>query len=343
MALPSGLPTHTTFNDLFTLVLNHVFPGVRDNIFTHVPILAWLQKSGAVRTITGARIQETLLYAANDTVGWIPHPGFGQIDVSPPETHKMALYDFKEIAGSFSVSFMQQAMASGSEAIVKLGAEGVKVLELSLRDEVWKRLWATFTGDGDTGATYYGKISDNAQDSADQIHSIPSLVRELTGGYGTVGNIDADTYTWWKNYSLDGGDWGTAATCKANFTTALLNIEKQGQRPTIAFSGTDAFTDIMGAAQELQRITQPTVGAIGFQEVQFCGIPVIYDSQAPVDSTYLLNHEFVNWNILKGCDFKATDFVRPANQTAHTCLVYWIGQLTTSKRNSLGVIFGTNA
>jgi len=341
LALPSGLPTHTTFNDLFTLVLNHVFPGVRDNIFTHVPVLAWLQKKGSVRTLAGARIQETLLYAANDTVGWIPHPGFGQIDVSPPETHKMALYDWKEIAGSFSVSFMQEAMASGPEAIVKLGAEGVKVLELSLRDEVWKRLWATFSTDGDSTSTYYGVISDNAQDSADQIHSIPGIVREAAGG--TVGNIDSDTYTWWKNYFLEGGDWGTAATCKANFTTALLNIEKQGARPSVAFCGADAFTDVMGAAQALQIISQPTVGEIGFETVQFCGIPVVYDSGAPAASCYLLNHEFLNWNILKGCDFKATDFVRPANQTAHTCLVYWIGQLTTSKRNSLGVIMNTEA
>ena len=341
-----ALPTFADLNTRFSLVLEHVFPGVKDNIFTAVPAFAWFRKSGSMRTLTGSRISEMLMYAGNATVDWIAQPGFGQVSVVPQETHGRAFYEWKILAGSVSISHFEEDIASGPEAQANLLTEKIKNLELSLKREAWRRVWATVGTEGQSTKTYYGTASATAQDTAIYPHSIPSIIREVYTGSNIVGTIDGistGANSWWAGYAADGTTWGTAATCKSEFLTALLDLEAKEARPTVAFAGTAVFGYIMGAAQAMQQITDWDVAHIGFQSVIFQGVPVIHDAEAPTDAVYLLNDQYFNWNTLKGADFRTTEFTKPGNQMARTAQVYWTGELTTSNRRTGGVIFNITA
>jgi len=90
------------------------------------------------------------------------------------------------------------------------------------------------------------------------------------------------------------------------------------------------------------------VGNIGFNTLQFRKrIPIVADDDMVVAQTgdtdgriYFLNDNYMYMYFNSGAKFKATDFARPANQNARSCLVNAYGNIAISNRAAQAVLTG---
>ena len=348
---------NTSFGVLATTTLRNARQTLFDNLSNHTPLLAKLRAMGGVRKDRGGTtITEPLLYGGNSTVK--PYAGYEPLDLTPQEGLTSAEFEWKQLAGSVVISGMEKFKNSqGKTQVVNLLKAKLKQLDISFKEEVNRQL-----------------LSDGTGFSSKSIGGLGLLVG--IGGGDTVGGIDASdaANAWWDPQIIDFDTSYTTFTTAAAptfhglqamrdmYTRCIRNDDKAGM-----IIGSDDFVNAYEAIAEGDklRVTDRGLADLGFDNVAFKGVPVVWDAFMDSDDTanspyagsnttghgpaddehriYFLNLNYLNFVIGEGKEFMTTDFMRPENQDAEVANVILYCNMTVSNRSRQGVIYSATA
>ena len=127
-------------SEIITTTLRNRSKMLSDNVSNHNPLLNRMREKGNMTTVSGRDIVRELEYALNGTVAW--YNGYEVLDTSPSDVLTSATYDYRQLAGSVTISGLEQIKNSGTEAIINLLESRIGVLEKSMENTLATSLFS---------------------------------------------------------------------------------------------------------------------------------------------------------------------------------------------------------
>lgn len=342
------------FDVLVTTTLDKVRPTLSDQISNENILLAWLNSKARITVDGGTVIRRPLLFAFNDTVG--TYSGYDLIDVTPQEGLGWVEYEWRQHAGSVTISGEEVKKNSGSAALINLLQAKMDQLKLSIADDFNAMLYGSGNGNGAKDFNgLMGIITDGKQfGSSDTGAALP------TGASTTdthLGGINAATYTWWKSNvvdestpidltSFDGVD---------SLNNLYNSIRVDRSRVDLELTTQANYEAYEGLAVPSLRFQSLKSADLGFESVAHKGAEIVFDPDVPTSGAwndgdhtvagggvwFMLNSSRLEFVQHADSWLTPTEFVRPYNQDAKTGLVLSMGNLITDSRRSHGVVYAT--
>jgi hypothetical protein len=332
--------SNPNFDAIISTTLKNYRPTLNDNLTNHQALTFQLNKKGYVREDRGGTtIVEPLLYGRNTTVK--SYDGYDIIDTSPQEGITSAEFNWKQIAGSVTISGREEFINSGSKTqVISLLRAKMTQLEMSMQIEMNAQL----QGDGTGNA---GKDLTGLQ-----------LAIEDGNAWSTYGGIDSNAYAYWRNQWIgnNGGGtitFGTTSTYGVliRIMTTMYNSCMRGTiRPTLIVTDQQIYE----IYEQFMQFTSPNyqipvdreMADAGFMNLAFKGVPMVFDQDNPGfafgasnnHEMRFLNADFLRLVIGSGKNMVTTDFQRPENQDARVAQTLWYGNLTCANRQRQGLI-----
>lgn len=296
-----------------------------DNVSKGNVLLMKLKEKGAWESAEGRTIVQELEYGEGN-FQW--YSGYEAINVSPPDTLTAAEFNWKQAAGSVSISGLEQEVQNkGKAAVIPLLKSRIKNAEHTMKNQVCVGMYATGTGN-----------------SGKEIGGLQLLIAD-TPTSGTVGGIDQQTYTFWRNQSFDattdGGSPVSAANIQRYMNTVQLRCTRGTDKPNLIVGDIVYYTAFWESLQAHQRVTDEKTAAAGFQNLAFAGnVPVCYEDSTgiPASHMYFINTDYLHFRYAETRLFKPMKELRPVNQDAEIHLILFAGNLTSSNRARQGVL-----
>lgn len=300
-----------------------------DNMAKNIGLLYFMKKKGNMTMVDGGRsLVRELEYAENSTFQY--YSGYDTINIQPSDVISAAEYDAKQASTAITISGREQRMNSGKEAVIKLLSSRWKNAEKTLMNGIGAGLYANGTGSG-------GLEIDGLQK---QVSTSPTT--------GTVGGIDAASFSFWRNQVTDFTSDVGAASSVTNFNLGLnkawVKQQRNGEQPNLIVMDNDYFEKYLGYLQGIQRIVDEQDANLGFRKLSYLGTPVIcdggYQGSCPTSQAYLLNTDYLFFETYKGANFETlgSDERQPVQQDAFVRILGWMGNMTCSNRFLQGVL-----
>lgn len=323
--------SNPNFDQLVSTTLKNYRKIMADNISLQIALLAQLHKLGFVREEAGGTsIVEPLMIAENTTVS--SYSGYDIIDTTPQTGMSAAEFNWKQVAGSVSISGFQEFVNSGDKTkIIGLLEKKILQLEISMRQKINDMLMKDGTGNGGKDITGL------------------SLLVEDGAAWSTVGGIDSNANTYWRNQHIDlGGSW--AANGLDNLRTLINNCSRPslGESVGLIISTQSVYEAYEKSAVVNLQVTDVSMADLGFKHLVYKGIPWVWDTQVPLaldgvagtHALWVLMSQYLNFVIGKGRNYITTPFQKPDNQEAKVSQTILYGQLTTNNRARQGLLDG---
>jgi hypothetical protein len=309
------------FTDIVTTTLQGYSKQLADNITNHNALLRAMERKGNKKVATGRTIVQELEFEENSTVMY--YSGAEILDISASETFTAAEFNYKQLAGNVVITGLEEIQNSGKEAVHNLLRSRIRNLEKSLKNTMATSLYANGTGFG-------GK----------DVGGLQLLVADVPTN--TVGGIDANANTWWRNQVYDfsvNSVTASATTIQAAMNSMYLDTVRGADRTDMIVADRIFYTFYWESLQANQRFTDDKEAGAGFTNVVYHGnIPVIYDDQCPASHMYFLNTDYLFMRPAKGREFVPLGEKSAVNQDALVMPVVWAGNMTCSNRARQGVI-----
>lgn len=319
------------FDTLVSTTLKNYRANLADNITAHQVLWYQLKERGFVREDEGGTsIVEPLLVERNSTVA--SYSGYDIIDTTPQAGITAAEFNWKQVAGSVSISGEEEFKNSGSKTkVISLLQSKITQLELSMMLEINRQLQLDGTGNGGKDITGLG------------------LAVEDGAAWSTYGGIDSNTYTYWRNQWASNVSITVASpphTAYLNALRTMYNSCMRGKvKPTVIISDQFLYEQYEASLAPNERYMDMKLGDAGFMNLMFKMTPWTFDEDMPGASNVvtsdnhelvMLNADFLKFVIGKGKNFVVTDMQRPENQDAKVSQVIMYGNLTCSNRARQG-------
>jgi hypothetical protein len=330
-----------------------------DNIFKDSSFLAYLRQSDAwVSQDGGERIAIPLMYGDNSTVK--THGGYSTLDTTPQDGISTCFYEWAEIAGTISISRLEERKNSGEGRLLNLLQSKIKQCEMTLREKINGDL----VGGTVSSATF---VQDTAEDGSYGLNPLGYFFRKEKATDPTtndVGNIAGDTYSWWRHRvgvlgsnaaSVSNEDFSLNVSTWAGLKTGLRRMYNycgrgSGGFPDLVVMDQVTFESYENALDSSVRYTNTAMADLGFDTIKLRGstciwdevVPDVYTGTSAATGLTLGTAFFINTNFYKvvydsQTNIVTTPFVTPENQTAKTAAVLFMGQATVSNMRKHGV------
>jgi hypothetical protein len=359
MALPSTLTD--PYGALLTTTMRNWMPRLRNNITRTNKLLGWLDSGGRTRTINGGeRIAVPLMYAHNSTADI--YSGYGLLDVTPADGMTAAFYNLAQLSVSVTISRLEERQNSGKARMLDLLEGKFRQSDFSIRELLNNCLVAGRIASGAPSANgqfvaRVGRMDSNAQGPLPLTALVDS---DPTRSRTDIGNINAATYSWWRNQALE-----STATTFAGLKQEMLDMYTRCERtaggePDLILTDRIGWSMYFNSLQSQERYFRSDERAVnvlgGSKALAFLNAAMIWDEVVPdvttnadvvdgigtvsLSTMYFLNTELMEFITDSETDFISTPMVRPENQDARTGQILWMGCLAVSNRRKQGVLKG---
>ena len=303
--MPGTLDFTQPANGILSTTLLNYRKTMVNNIVLQIPLFFWLHEKKRKRLIDGGqRIIVPLLYGLNTTVA--SYSAYGTLDTTPQEGMTVAEYNWKQYAGTLSISRKERRQNSGEDAVINLVEAKAKQLEISLQEQLEEDALKATPG-------------------ADDLDSVDTLV-----GTGTVGGIAGATLTFWQSTVTASGSF--AGQGLSDMRTGYNTVSKGNDAPDLGLSTQTVFEYYENTLQPQQRFTNTKLLDGGFQSLMFKGMAMTWSEKVISGYLYMLNSKYLSLDVDKETDFVTTPFIEPTNQDAATAKLLFMGNLTCSNR-----------
>lgn len=291
-----------------------------DQIMKSSPLMYMIMKQKETWDSGGDTIKIHLKYRHATNAG--SYRGYDTLDITPQDTRTDAEFKLKQMYASIIFNGYEEAASRGELAIFKMAAIAMEDAESALKDLFAQRLFLDGTGN-----------------SSKDFLGLKAAVDDGTN-VGTYGGILRSTYTWWKS-QYDG-------TAEANSVTKMRNIFTKCSRGGMENKPDFIVTDLIqwnkfAALVDGKTTIQQPLGKIGeqfanlgFTQISFMGVPVVYDEYCPAGTMWFLNSKTLQLQTKPGIDFKPTEMVKPPNMDAKVGQILWAGELICTEPRANG-------
>lgn len=313
----------TTINigEIVATTLRNRSGKLADNVLNHNALFARLNRKGNVHPADGGReIVEELEYAENGTAAW--YSGYEILDTTPQEVFDAATYDWKQLAGTVTISGLEEIKNSGKGRIINLLEKRIKNLEKTLKNSAATAVYA----DGTTDTKSLGGLQ--------------LLIADDPTASSSIGGINQSTYSFWQNqYSA------AAATSSGNIgsrmNTMWLSCIRGTDKPDFITADSVMYTHFEESLQQYQRFQDASMAEQGFESLKYKTADVFYDDQCPASHMYFVNTDYIYLRPHPKRQFVPLDERNSINQDAMVIPVVWAGNMTCSNRSLQGVIIAS--
>lgn len=318
------MPANSTFTELVTTTLRNHRKGFKDNLSERNAFLKRIYKKGNYRTETGGlTIVEPLDYAANST--FQRYSDWDVLDISMSDVLSAAEFSWKQIAIHVVASGREIRINSGDEALEKLVASRIKN--------------AIRTFDNNFSSDLY-----SAGSLTNQIGGLQALVADTNTG--TVGGIDANTWSFWRNTVFDLSDNSVTIGPTTIENEAMLPLwlsisRGMSDEPDLIIMDTTYYRYFEGSQVSFKRYAGSDNANGGFQGLKYKSADVLFDttgSGIPSAHAYFLNTNYIKLAVHQDADLETMERKAPVNQDGEVIPMIWMGNMTISNRKMQGVI-----
>jgi len=318
--MPSANPN---FSSQLTASFDAYTKTLANNIMTNNALLNVMQKKGNIILCDGGNnFRENIVSAANTTVQF--QGANDTMDVTPQDEFSAAIFAPKFITGTTTTSEVEKLQNKGKAAIINLVNERIKSLGYNMRTKVGQALYGD--GTANSGQSFGGLQLLVADD--------PTI--------GTVGGIDRSVYSVWRNQIYDFSVESVTpsiTTFQGAMNTLYLRCQAQeGETPDLILADTKYWSFFENSLQQIQRISDPSIGNLGFSALKYKNADVVYDQHCPAEHMYFLNTKHIFFKHLTENLFQVLETVRPYNQATYNTPLILYGNLTIDNARVHGVM-----
>jgi len=307
--LTHGYPATTT---LVATTLDNRRKDMQDNIFVDTPAYRFLKSKGQVIVRGGATIVGSLMFEANDTIGW--YHGRDPIQTRGQEGFTTYQYEWKEAAGSINVSNREETIQNtGESAVYDIVEQKMQQLKLSFNDELATTLY-------------------RSSPSALQPESLATIVKAT----GTVGAVNGSTYSWWRANVDTSGSW--AAQGPSDLLKLYNDQLITGAKPDFHLVTPTISSIYEGSLIPSKRYSGTGEGDMSFSKIAYKGAPVIFDTKNTSGVWYMLDSRHIQLYVNADNNMKMTKWKEPENQTAKVAQVILAMEFGTNNRRRQGLL-----
>jgi hypothetical protein len=312
-----------TFTELVTTTLRNHKKGIKDNITNRNALLNRMYKKGNYRTEDGGlSIVEPLDYNSNST--YQRYSGWDFLNVAQSDVLSAAEFSWKQIAIHVVASGLELRTNSGDSALEKLVSARIK------------NAMRTFENNFSSDLYSAGSLTN-------QIGGLQAIVADTNTN--TIGGIDANTWTFWRNtvydFSVDSVT-ASATTIESSMLKLWLQIDRgPSDQPDLIVMSTDYYTFFENSQTSIKRYASAESAQGGFVTLKYKNADVIYDTSAtgiPSTHAYMLNTNYLKLVVHGDADMETMEKKTPINQDGEVIPVIWQGNLTVSNRKLQGVM-----
>ena len=317
----------STMTEIVTTTLRNRTGKLADNISKNNALLNRLKKRGKIKTVSGGRtIVQELEYAENGT--FKRYSGYEALNISPSDVFTGAEFNYAQAAVAVSISGLEMIQNSGENAIIDLLESRIANAERTITNNIAVDCY-----------------SDGTSDGGRQIGGLQSLVAKTNTN--TVGGIDANAYSFWRNIAFssatDGGSAATAANIQSYMNRVYVQLVRGADAPDLIVADNNYWRLYLESLQAIQRIASDEMAQAGFASLKYMNSDVVLDGGfgggAPSNTMYFLNTNFLYFRPHADRFFVPLGDDRYAvNQDAMVKLIGFAGQMTVSNRRLQGVL-----
>jgi len=313
--------------EIVTTTLRNRTGKLADNISKNNALLNRLKKRGKIKTVSGGRtIVQELEYAENGT--FKRYSGYEALNISPSDVFTGAEFNYAQAAVAVSISGLEMIQNSGENAIIDLLESRIANAERTITNNIAVDCY-----------------SDGTSDGGRQIGGLQSLVAKTNTN--TVGGIDANAYSFWRNIAFssatDGGSAATAANIQSYMNRVYVQLVRGADAPDLIVADNNYWRLYLESLQAIQRIASDEMAQAGFASLKYMNSDVVLDGGfgggAPSNTMYFLNTNFLYFRPHGDRFFVPLGDDRYAvNQDAMVKLIGFAGNMTVSHRRLQGVL-----
>lgn len=288
-----------------------------DNIYNSNVMLRLANESGTKKMIDGGgSIVEPLIESEQDEGGF--YLGADLLNNTQGNTLTQVEYKWQNAYEPITITRDEERQNSGAEhKILPLLATKTLLSEKAI-DKRLDQALSTPVG------------------AANNLNDLETIVNT-----GTLGSIAGGTDTFWQSTVTASGAFATQGI--TDMTTAFYAVSgaSNEENPTHILTNKTIFQKYEQTRLPLERISNGDLTAnVGFRNLTFKGIPVIYGNNIGSGLMFGLNMNYVILAVDTLTDFVTTEFIVPTNQTVKVAYILWRGNLITNNRRRLFKLTG---
>lgn len=317
---------NAVFTELVTTTFRKHSKELKDNVSKHNALLRKMTNRGkAKRTEDGGlTIVEGLDYAENGT--YQRFSGYDVLNIGASDVLTSAEFQWRQVAIHVTSSGEELRKNSGSSRIMNLAKSRLMNAMRTFKNNFSIDMYST------------GSLPN-------QVNGIQALVSD--NGLGTVGGIDANTWTFWRNIvqsaaaPLQGGGAITPGptTIQSLMLPLYIALTRGMDQPDLIVCSNEYYAFYEESLTDLKRYKDETItgGATG---LRYKNAEVFHDggSGIPAAHMYFLNTEYLDLVAHTDANLTVNEEMRPINQDAAVVPVLWMGNMTISNRSLQGVL-----
>jgi hypothetical protein len=269
------------------------------------------------------------------------------------------LYEWRELAGSISISRKEERQNSGEAALIDLLEAKVKQAEMQMNETLNTQLLQGTV----SGATFVPGNGGLDLNPLGYFLRKNNQVDPTTGG--DVGNLAGDTYSWWRHKtavadsaSIDtGNDFALNISTYKGLVVGLKRMHNycsrgSGGSPDCVVADQVTYETYENALDEKVRYGNTQLADMGFDNIKLRGATMIWDEVVPdidngttaitAGTAFFINSNFYKLIIDSETDIVTTPFIEPENQTAKTAKILFMGNAGVSNLRKHGVLYATS-
>ncbi len=313
------------YSDIIATTIQSRTRKIADNVTKNNAFLTRAEQRGNIKTFSGGNvILQELSFAENGNASW--YSGYDLLPVAAQDVISSAEYPIKQAAVPVVISGLEMLQNAGKEQMIDLMDGRLAVAEATMANLIAGALYSDGTGFG-------GK----------QLTGLNAAVPVTNTN--TYGGIDANTWTFWRNYSDDNTAAElTSALLPGFMNLAWANLVRGMDRPDLILMDSTVWQTYIASLQAQQRITDPGKATLGFPTVKFMDADVVLDGGiggfCPAGTCFFLNTKYLHYrpHAARNMVPLSPNKRYSINQDAEVQILAFAGNLTVSGRQFQGRI-----
>ena len=161
-----------------------------------------------------------------------------------------------------------------------------------------------------------------------------------SGAYGGITRDATTDSDFWKNQIKDEISGGLTGLTMLKLQNLWGLCSDGNEHPDIIVTTQDVYDKIWSLADAKQQLGNEEAARLGYQSIDFNGVPLIVDKNCPDGYLYMLNTEYIYLKVHQDDDMAATPFLQGTTQLVKVKYITWTGQLVCGNPRYQGVMFG---
>lgn len=277
-------------------------------------LMAWAFANNRVEVENGGyNITNPLTVGRNQNVSSYEY--YGTLPVAQTNEFDTVEYRWSRVAGTVIISDQEEDENTGPEAIFKLITAKVDVLEESIKEKFSEYLYGSGAGTDPNGL-------------ANLVPSNPTT--------GVLGTIDRATESQWRTSAYNFAGNLDATNIEEAMDDIMLDLTVKGEKPSVWLMGRNIYRLYKQAVREKIVINLGQTGGatktmfdLSIEGIMHGKVPILYDEDCPVNTSYALNDKYLRLHILKGVNMRVKNLAAPWTIDATGKRVVWQGQWCT--------------